>query len=422
MNVTEKIRHYASGHLWLPVFAAGLAIGVAAGVFKWMIAGVSRLATWSFRNYTTNWWMILLGVCAIVLTGYVVRHVVRLPMEHATERMKKMIANGDGVLSRRLILAPLVTGAMTLGLGGSAGSEEPIAYSGAAIGSNMGRLFGLSGRQLVVAMACAAGAGIAAIFKAPMGGMFFTIEVLGMALGLQTVLQLAMMCIVATLAALLVSGDTPSMVLATPAPFELKYMPALLLLAVVAGLYSAFYLWSGMGVARRLRAIRRPAVRNLVAGLSIGVALFLFPALYGEGYDVLGHVANGSVASAVHGSLATLLHSDNATLVAGLAIAGFLLLKGMAADATNSGGGVAGSFAPTLVAGGMLGALFSLVAGIPMPLAVVTAMGAVMAGVVRAPLMAIFITVEMTRQQQLLLPVAVCAVVSLLVSRYILKE
>lgn len=412
----SRFKQFACNHVAVPVATAGVVIGAAAWLLKWLVAAISRLVTSGLTPETCNWWLIGCGTAGIMLTVILVHFVIRQPLEHATDRLKKMVAAGNGSISARIMFAPVLASSLTLGFGGSAGSEGPIAYTGAAIGSNIGRLCGLDRRQMVMAMACGAGAGIAAIFKAPVGGMFFTIEVLRMELGLKPLLMLAPMCIISALTAYILSGDTPDLHLLTHPEFHGGDLWRLVLLGGLCGLYSAFYLKTGHMVARRLGDLSNIWVRALMSGGLLGVFLFLFPALYGEGYDVLAKVANGHLNEVLTGSAFTLVHSDRAMLLP-LTLAGLLALKGMAASTTNSGGGVAGEFAPTLFAGGMAGVLFGLLSGMEMPLAVVSGMGAVMAGATRAPLMAIFLTVEMTSQQQMLLPVAICAAISYSISR-----
>lgn len=399
----------------VPTVAAGFAIGFAAWLLKWLNKTIGHVVTSGLHIGGGNWWLLPVAVAGIMLTGWIVRHIVRMPLEFGTDRLKKAVADGNGLIPARMMFAPIAASSITLGFGGSAGSEGPIAYTGAAIASNMARWFGLSPRQLVIATACGGGAGIAAIFKAPIGGFFFTMEVLQMSLGLQPVFLLAAMCITSALTAYTLSGDTYDFTLFLNPQFNWHEAPLLILMALLCGLYSSYYLFTGLYTRRRLLAISTPWKRNMVSGTALGIILLLFPAMYGEGYSVLGSVANGNLNAPASGSLFALFHSHR--LLVPLSIAGILLLKGIAAYATNSGGGVAGSFAPTLYAGGLFGALFAHFTALPLNLSVVCGMGAAMAGMTRAPLMAIFLTCEMTGQQQMLLPVTLCAIISYYVSR-----
>ncbi len=421
MNV-QFIRKYSKGHPWLPVAVAGVAIGAAAWLLKWLVAVITSAVTGDMDISKTNVWLIVAGLAGIVLTVVFVRYIVRIPLEHSTEKIQDAIGpTGTGVISPRAIYAPVVASSITLGFGGSAGSEGPIAYTGAAIGSNMGRWFGLSRDQLIMCTACGAGAGIAAIFKSPMGGMFFTLEVLRMQIGLKPLLMLAAMCIISSMTAYLLSGQTPDMTLWTHPQLPLDQLPMLLLLGLFCGVYSAYYSKSGSITEKMFTRLKKKNiwVSALVSGALLGIMLFLFPALYGEGYGILAKMANGDPHDVISGSVMTIFSAHKYLLP--LTLIGVLALKAIAAYTSNSGGGVAGDFAPTLFAGGMAGVLFSHLTGMPMPLAVVSGMGAVMAGATKAPLMAIFITVEMTTQQQLLLPVAICAGLSYWVCSLILN-
>ncbi len=405
---------------------AALAIGVATGVLKWLIKTISRFATSHFDFGGGNWWLILVPVVGILITGWIVRHLVKMPLDNATARLKTNLEADRSFMPARLTFSSVFTSAITLGFGGSAGAEGPIAYTGAAIGSNVGRVLGLDKRSMLILMACGAGAGIAAIFKAPIGGMFFTLEVLRMELGLAPVLMLASMCLISTLTAYVLSGYSLDVAIHEPLWSDVSMLPAFLLLGLFAGIYSAYYLKTGSSVRQHIQKLQSPLCRNIVSGLILGLMLFLFPSLYGEGYGVLTHVANGDMNSATGGSIALLL---NHHWILPVALAGILLTKSIATYATNSGGGVAGDFAPTLFAGGICGAFIALLltwipwlTPLPVDVAVVCGMAAVMSGVIRAPLMTIFLVVEMTASVRLLLPVSVAVMISLFVSRLLLPK
>lgn len=413
----------ATGRLLSAALLAGILTGTAAWMLKWLIKTISRFVTSGFLTDGGNWQVIPVTVGAIVLVGWIVRHVVRMPLEHDTQQLKNRIAAKNGDMPARLTVAPVVTSAITLGGGGSAGAEGPISYAGAAIASNIARITGLNREQLLIFMACGAGAGIAAIFKAPIGGMFFTIEVLAMPLGMMSLFLLAIMCLTSALTAYLLSGCTHDLFILQPdTVFNFHSLPMLLLLGVACGVYSAYYRWSGAYACHAVENIKRPVMRNLMSGTALGVLLFLFPALYGEGYGVLTHIAAGDFAIATNGSIALALTQHK--LIVPAAFGGILLTKGIATYVTNSGGGVAGDFAPTLFAGGMAGALAATLnpfAGIPVGIMIACGMGGAMAGIIRAPAMTVFLVVEMAGATQLLVPVTVVALVSLVVSKFICK-
>lgn len=403
----------------LAALVAGMIIGISAGLLKWGIRSLSSLCTSGFRPGNSNTVMLWVPIVGIVVAGLLARYVFRRRLEHATAQLRVMIAERQGSMSPLLAVEPLVASTVTLGCGGSAGSEGPIAFAGAAVASNLGKRFGLSSQQLMVMMACGAGAGIAAIFKAPVGGVLFTVEVLGLSLDRDSLLQLVLMCVTSALTCFAFSGFTPDMAVCHPVGFEMTHLLPTMFLGVVCGVYSAYYLRTGMMTRRALESLSRDWIRWIVAGCVLALALFCFPALYGEGYRLMDKVVNGDLAAVADGVAFGAGHGLVPVFV------GILLVKSFACYATNSGGGVAGDFAPTLFAGCMAGALFALGAGsvglcrLPVGNFAIAGMAGVMAGVIRAPFMAIFLTVEMCFASGMLFPVAICACVSYFVSRSI---
>ena len=399
-------------------FGGGALIGCAAGALKWLIGSTAEFVTLHCDKFGGNWWLIPVALIGIMLTGLFVRKVVRIPLEFETDRIKERIKNKDGKLPARLMVAPGVASAITLGFGGSAGAEGPIAYAGAAISSNFARWVGVADRSLVTFMVCGAGAGIAAIFKAPIGGMFFAIEVLMLNMTVRELLLLIGMCLTSALTAYALGGWEPDVNYTGVLRAHPGQIGWSLLLGMLCGLYSVYYMKTGLRTRRKLQAMKGAVARNVVSGLIVGVCLFMFPALFGEGYGVLTHVMNGEMVSVFNGSVLNSFVSPRWVLL--LTLTGILIVKGYATYATNSGGGVAGDFAPTLFAGGIAGALFWLfISPETMPLSVcaVAGMAAVMAGAIRAPFMAIFITVEMTEATGLFIPVALAAGASYFTAR-----
>lgn len=392
---------------------AGVIIGGVAYAVKHLIAIISRIATSWFNPDHSNWWLILLAFLSLSLSTLIVHKIVKLPLDHSTGRLKSDLQKGITPLPRRLMVAPVGVNALTLGLGGSAGAEGPIAYSGAAIASRVAARLHLTHEQMLAFLACGAGAGIAAIFKAPVGGVFYTLEVLAFQMSLPNIMMLVIMCLFAGLTAYAAGGFNTDMVFLTAQPFAIKwYLPAIIL-GLICGLYSMYYNWCADKTIGFFSKISSPWKKNLVGGISVGLCLFMFPALYGEGFGVLGKLLNGDNASLLAGTFRGNLEGSAA--LAG-ALAGIVLIKSFATYATKAGGGVAGEFAPTIFAGGMFGALFALGASfipgwetIPAGDFMILAMAAVMAGTVKAPLMAIFIVIEMTEASPLLLPASIAA-------------
>lgn len=415
--VTWRIGHCServSGHVL--AVCIGLLTGLAAWLLKLMIGTLSGWLTSGMGAAGCNWRLLWLPCLGIVITGLYQRHILRRNIEHGIERVQDGVRHGVDRVSPRLICAPMIASSMTLGFGGSAGSEGPIATIGAAIGSNVGRFFRLSPDMLRILIGCGAGAGIAGIFKAPVGGMLFTLEVLGLPLTTVSVLALLISCITSAMTAYMLSGYTYDVHFVQSIPFEPEILPYVLVLGLLCGLYSSYYSTVMTGMRRRLEGIADPLHRNIVAGVALAVMVFMFPTLYGEGYGSLSRLINGHSTFITEYSLFSAMHSTPTLLM--LLVAAILVCKPVAACATNSGGGVAGDFAPTLFAGSMAGFLFALMSdsifGTTLPTSdfAFIGMGAVMAGAVRAPLMALFLTSEMADGYQFFLPLFLATAIS----------
>ncbi len=399
-------------------FATGLCSGVTAWLFKLAIAWLSRLVTAHLRMEGMNPWLVAVPVAGICLSGLFMRKILKRNISDGTERIKNALASNELYLRPRRIIAPLLASTVTLGFGGSAGSEGPIASSGAAIGSNLGRIFGVDSSTLRLLVAIGSGAGIAAIFKAPVGGMFFVIEWLAIDLSALAAVALAVACLAGGMVAYALDGGHTDLDYMGIISFDSRMMLVAVILGAVCGIYSLYYSRVMDCMRRRLSAISRPWVRNLIAGLTIGILLFVFPTLYGEGYGAIGHIVNGIDSTVIKSSpFAALGHTIHAAPLIPV-VAGILLAKCWACGATVYGGGVAGEFAPTLFAGAMAGLLFGIVAnlipGVDIPTAhcALFAMAGAMAGIIKAPFMAIFIATEMTGSYASLLPISICAVCS----------
>lgn len=397
----------------LAAFVLGVASGAGAQLLKWLVGEVSHLVTTGINPEKLNLRLLLLPVIGIVITAFYQRHIIKEPIYHGVERLKRNLARHTPLMPLNLTISPIVTAAMTLGFGGSAGTEGPIAYASAAMGSNLARRCGFSKHHLMLFTAIGAGTGIAAIFKAPIAGFFFTVEVIGLSMSVTALIALGVACLTGGMTAWLLAGGTYDVAFPSISSYDFSCFPMIIFLGAFCGLYGAYYNSVMRRVSVWLGSLSNHFTKNIIAGLTIGGAILIFPALYGEGYDVIGHVLAGN--TAVMADYGPLAHIDQRVwapvLIAGLII----MVKSFAAAATTSGGGVAGDFAPAIFAGCIAGFFFAsvvnIVFGLSLPVSnfAFYGMGAVLASTSRAPLMAIFLIVEMTGTYQLLMPVA-CAV------------
>lgn len=401
----------------------GVGAGVAARTLKWCIARLSELLTAHMKFGGANYELLILPLAGIVLTFVFTRYVLHRDIEDGTGRLTATLKSRRTRLPFRLIITPIIANTLTLGFGGSAGSEGPSAVSSAAIASNIGRWCLLSRDEVALVTACGAGAGIAGIFTAPVGGIFFVLECIHIPMTLTAVLCLSLGCLTAGATAFFLADSNFDVSFPPGMIFDMSHMGIILLLGLFCGLYSWYYCRTGSLTRRLIRRVSSPWARALLSGALVSVLVFLFPTLYGEGYNALTAIVNGAPARIGDYSFFHDFTSSPWALIA--LVAAIAAVKAVASYGTNSGGGVAGDFAPALFAGCMAGLLFGmLVNGIfgtdyPTAHLALVAMSAVLAGVVRAPLMAIFIAMETTNSFGFLLPVTVATAISFLTVRFL---
>ncbi len=419
-NITDHIKRKCSPFVLMMIlaFITGIITGAAAFLLKHTVKWISVPITSGMNASGANWILLLTPVIGIMLTGIYQRYILHKTIYHGTDRLQKSISARKYALPGDLTYAPIVASTLTLGFGGSAGSEGPIAYTGAAIGSNIGRLFNARPTLMKVLLACGAAAGIAGIFKAPIGGALFSLEVLAVTLSVGAVLAVVLASVTAGLTAYTLSGCTPDLIFRNSLPFDWHWAPWIILLGIFCGLYSFYY--SHIMTIMRLwyDSMRNPWIKNLISGSVVACLVFIFPPLFGEGYGFMSDILAGKTDAL---SSCSLFATDSSLTVTPILIAlGIILVKAFACASTNSGGGVAGDFAPTLMAGCVAGFFFATTVNaltslsLPVSEFAFFGMAAVMAGAIRAPFMAIFIAVEMAQTYQLLLPVTLTAATSYL--------
>lgn len=422
-------KKYVPDYLFLLTisFILGILAGSGAYLLKSMIRWVSLPLLPYLRIDKPNFLLIIFPVIGILLCGAYQRYILHSCINHGVDRIRNIIHDSNYNLKPSLMYSSLLASSLTLGFGGSAGSEGPIAYTGAAIGSNIGKLFRLKPEHIMIMIAIGGGAGIAGIFKAPVGGALFTIEVLGLTMRPVALASLFIACLTAGLTSYALDGFRLEILFSDNMQLDWSMTGAVLLLALILGVYSAYYatvmkrcnlFWANM---------RNPWLRNILSGLVIGTLIFLFPTLYGEGYGSVSELLADKPESMIQYTWVTSLfgseaHASPAMILIAL---GIVMAKPFACSATNSGGGVAGDFAPTIMIGSVGGYLFAAVSnfcfGTSLPIIdfVFLRTTAVMAGAIGAPLMAIFITVEMAAGYDFLLPASVVAAVSFLTQRFL---
>lgn len=406
--------------LWLAV-VVGLFGGFAAHIFNRLISISSEIFLQYIKGGHINWWLIFVPVAGIVLSGIYTRYVIHTDLTHSVTRLMHSIYKGKFLLKRNLIYSPIIGGTITLGFGGSAGSEGPIAVSGAAIGSNLGRWLQLKMPLVKVLVGCGAAAGISGIFQSPVGGLLFTLEFLKMEIGTLSILAVTLSALVAYGIVFVCNGcEVPTEFFPGDSLHPDQYW-AVLALGACCGFYSLYYSMAINTCDRIFINMKNPWIRNLCGGLVVGVSLLLFPALYGVGYPVMSDVIHSNFDALSKGDVLNGMHLG----AWGLIIVGVLILaiKCWACGSCNASGGVSSDFAPTLYAGAIAGFVFSLFCNtafhmhLPIPAFTLLGMAAVMAGCIEAPMMTIFIVMNMGTDLAFLLAIILSAYVSYIVVR-----
>lgn len=391
----------------------GTVTGFLCVLLKWLIAWISHWFT-PTASAADNFYLMGLPLIGLVLAAIFTRLILRRQLAHGTERLIDFLGKGGYAMSPKLTFGPIIANSLTLGFGGSAGAEGPIAVTGAAVSSLLVRRLGFTPEQIRLFIGFGAGAGIAAIFKAPVGGMLFALEILRLPFTTVTVLALLLACLASALTCFMFTGFSFDVFLQTAQPFSLDAYLALAVFGVAAGLYSLFYTHTERIAQRVLGKISPLWGQLLFAGVVMGILLYIFPALYGEGYGVMDRMLNGRPEALCAG---TPIEIADSLVFLSVVIGGILLVKGFVVGLTTTAG-VAGDFAPTLFAGSLAGLLFATIAnsafGLSLPVDDFALIGmcATFAGIIRAPFMAMFLTPEMTGNFTLFLPMVLASALS----------
>ena len=421
--VAWRERHIKeSRFIYLLALVVGVVCGFAAQLLKYLIHAISGFLISHVSNTSANIAFLIYPVVGILIVTLFVRYVVKDNISHGVTRVLYAISQRKSRLKKKNCYASLVASSITIGFGGSVGAEGPIVFTGDDIVSNIGQAFRLSPKLLMILVGCGAAAGIAGIFRAPIAGMLFTLEVLMIDFTGATVMPLLISSITGATVAYVLEGYDAEFFFAQSEPFMTRKIPYAILLGIVTGFVSLYFTRMMMSMEGMFGKIRHAWQKILLGGVILATLIFLFPPLYGEGYSAINNLLEGNVSSIVDGSF-FYVDRDSVWFIA-LYIGMIVLMKVFATSATNGAGGVGGTFAPSLFVGAMAGFLFAyalnnLDIGIDISNKNFALMGmaGVMSGVMHAPLMAIFLTAEMTGGYELFLPLLIVSTLSYMTIR-----
>lgn len=402
-------------------FFIGFFASVAAFLLHSLIHEIQQLLTSRFHANTFNWMYLMFPVVGIFLTSLFVRYVVKDNISHGITRILYAISSKQSRLKVHNCWTSVVASAITIGFGGSVGAEAPIVLTGSAIGSNLGRFFRMDNKTLMLLVGCGAAAAIAGIFKAPIAGLVFTLEVLMVDLSMASLLPILTAAVTATCFTYVFMGSDSLFTFHLDSGWVVERVPASIILGVVCGLVSLYFIRSMSvceGIFGKMKQHRWGKLA--LGGLMLSSLIFLFPVLYGEGYSAINILLNGSSEADWNEVLKNSMFYGNGHLLI-LFIALVIFTKTFATAATNGGGGCGGTFAPSLFVGAFSGFLFSRLWNIyqvgtyiPEKNFTLLGMAGVMAGVMHAPLTGIFLIAEITNGYDLFMPLMIVAVSSVM--------
>ena len=419
-DVTLRLSNRLSERQMLTVLAitVGLLAGLGTCLFEMLLHGVKEALVAWFPSDQAQALLLVYPAIGIILATLFVKHIVRDEISEGVTRVLYAMARKDSRIASHNCWSSIVGGATTIGFGGSVGPEAPIVLTGAAIGSNVGKIARLNYKQLTLLLCCGAGAAVAAIFKAPITGVVFVLEILMLDITSASVFPLILASVTATTTALIFRGFDPifAINLSEADVFVIRQIPLYILLGVCCGLMSYYFTSVNSKVASFVKRIDSQYKRWAFAGILLGVLIFIFPPLYGEGYRSLTSFMHGNVQALFANSM--FFKFRTIEWVAIIYATAIMFFKVVAMATTNASGGVGGTFAPSLFVGAYMGAIVALVcnACFDWNVSVVSfslvGMAGVMSGVMKAPLTAIFLIAELSNGYGLFIPLMIVAAIS----------
>ena len=406
----------------------GIVVGLAAVLLKTLISVLQEGLRDAFGGVLGGslYYLALPGI-GMLLAMLFCKYVIKDSIGHGVTKALQAVSRHESRIKPHNMWSSVAASSVTIGFGGSVGAEAPIVYTGAAIGSNFARYMGLSYRSMTVLLGCGAAAAVAGIFKAPLAGVLFVLEILLFNISMTSMMPLLLSTVSATVVSYTLLGSSTPFE-CTLTPFVLKNIPYYIILGLFCGACSIYFIRTTLKLEDRIGKMENVYLKWIMCAVGLGILIFLFPPLYGEGYESLGVLLNGKELS-LDGQtpLAFLAHSPWSVPIFFMLI---LLLKVFSMTLTNAGGGVGGTFGPTLFVGAIAGfvvartlnMLFDGTAvSVPEQNFVLVGMAGLMAGVMQAPMTAIFLIAEISGGYDLFLPLILTSTIAFGTTRIVEK-
>ena len=415
--LTWRQKHFSDKKFILVLaFFVGIFAALAAYVLHSLISIIQKLLTVEIGASQYNWMYLILPVIGIWLTMLFVHYVVRDNISHGITRILYAISSKRSRLKAHNCWSSVVASAVTIGFGGSVGAEAPIVLTGSAIASNLGQLFRMNNKTLMLLVGCGAAAAIAGIFKAPIAGLVFTIEVLMIDLTMASISPILIASVTATSFTYVLVGDAKLFDFTLENPWVVNRVPSNILLGIACGLVSLYFIRMMTFCEGIFIKIHNRYIKLVLGGIVLSSLLFLFPALYGEGYSSINILLSGDENNLQQLTTKTFFAGGGTLLL--LTYVGLVILtKAFATASTNGAGGCGGTFAPSLFIGAFVGFLFGSLWNLyelgpffPVENATLLGMAGVMSGVMHAPLTGVFLIAELTAGYDLFMPLMIVSV------------
>ena len=427
-SIRERLKRISEHNLLLIMsFVVGVLSGLAAVILKKLVEWIQEGLSDSFADSLGAAFYIVIPGIGMLLAMLFCRFVIKDGIGHGVTKVLQAVSKNESRIRPHNMWSSVAASSVTIGFGGSVGAEAPIVYTGAAIGSNFARYMGMSYRNMTILLGCGAAAAVAGIFKAPLAGVLFVLEILLFNISMTSMMPLLISTVSATVISYIFLGqDTPFQ--CTLTPFDFRNIPFYIILGLFCGGCSIYFIRTTLWLEDKIGRMKNPYLKWVLCAMGLGILIFLFPPLYGEGYGSLGALLNGTELS-LDGQTPLAFMTDSVWAVPVFFLL-ILILKVFSMTLTNAGGGVGGTFGPTLFIGAIAGfvvarsfnlALSGTSLTVPEQNFVLVGMAGLMAGVMQAPMTAIFLIAEISGGYDLFLPLILTATIAFGTTRVVEK-
>ncbi len=413
-----RIKHVSNQRF---IYILSVVIGITSGLGAVVLKNLTHLIQNSLHGDLIsgfhNYYYFIFPLIGIFLTFLVVRFIIKEPVGHGIPSTLYAISKRRGVMRRFQMWGSLITAPLTVGFGGSVGLEGPTVATGSAIGSNIARMFHMNSKTRILLLGAAAAGAMSAIFKAPITAIVFAVEVFALDLTLVSLVPLLIASVSAIITSYLFMGNDFLLHFHLQDKLQLPDLPLFIVLGIAAGFTSVYFSKVYFGIAEQFEKVKNPFNKIIIGGTIIGILIFFMPGLYGEGFKVINDLLAGNIPTSIDTFYShSHMHKEYVIIIL---LTGLVLFKVIAMATTFGAGGVGGIFAPTLFMGSIMGNVIARIINY-LPLGVdvsvtnftLVGMTGLMAGVLHAPLTAIFLIAEITGGYELFVPLMLTALIS----------